>query len=401
MIKENKKRSSSHVYDYVIVGGGLSGLLIGAKLSSETDNVLILEAGEGFGGVNRPVETPTGQMDNGLRFVPDTKNARKALRFVEELIGQGISIKSSEHFPMTFEGGSLKEFVGFGSNPPEFYDELAYFINPKRMELGTPVYSWPQLLLEKYIGDFMPRSYVTKFVVTDDNVTQVIVNGAKTIAGHNFIYCGSMKSLAPLLPDEVMNPRAKNKLSKHLYWTGVGIEITHSTMITESSAIHVLNGTTQDEIGPCVGMFHPAQIGEDQALQTSQWLTFVDEETSEDSEVVGVALKKIKRQIKRAYPTALDGIKRERIVVTPACAGFVELKRNANQSLSGAKNLWIASGQVHNERNLVGTILQAEYVCAALGFGLALPVEAPQNEVTLNESEPKELGFDSPQALNS
>lgn len=389
------------MYDYVIVGGGLSGLLMGAKLSAETDNVLILEAGDSFGGVNRPVETPTGPLDNGFRFLPDTKNSRKALGFVAELIGQEIEANSVEHFPVTFEGGSLKEFVGFGNNPPEFYDELAYFINPKHLELGTPVYSWPQLLLEKYHGDFLPRSYVTKFVVSDDNVTQVIVNGSKTISGHNFIYCGPLKSLAPLLPDEVMNPRAKNKLSKSLYWTGVGLEITHSSVITDSKAVHVLNGTTQDEIGPCVGVFHPAQIGEDLALQTSQWLTFVDEETSEDSEVVGIALKKIKRQIKRAYPTALEGIKRERIVVTPACAGFIELKRNANQSLSGAKNLWIASGQVHNERNLVGAILQVQYVCSALGFGVSLPDETSHSIEDFVETEVSESNLEAHQPINS
>lgn len=389
MIKENKKRSASHVYDYVIIGGGLTGLLIGAKLSAETDNVLILEAGDGFGGVNRPVSAPTGTLDNGLRFVPDTKNARKALRFVEELTGQNILAKSEECFPVTFEGGALKEFVGFGNNPPEFYDELAYFIHPKRLQLLTPVYNWPQHLIEKYQGDYLPKSYVTKFVVNDEIATQVIVNGSKSINGQNFIYSGTMKNLAPLLPDEVMNARAKNKLSKNLYWTGVGLELTHSSVVTDSSAMHVLNGTTQDEIGPCVGMFQAPMIGEDMALQTSQWLTFVDEEASEDSEVVGVALKKIKRQIKRAYPTALENLKRERIVVTPACAGTVELKRNANQSLSGAKNLWIASHQIHAERNLVGAILQAEYACAALGFGLATPLESdlPQTEQVEHSSE--------------
>ena len=131
--------------------------------------------------------------------------------------------------------------------------------------------------------------------------------------------------------------------------------------------IHVLNGTTQDEFGPCVGAFQaPAEVNGEN-LQYSQWLTFVEDEEAEDTEIIGFALKKIKRQIKRAYPDALENLKFERILVVPSYAGHGDLKLSANQSLAGVENFWVGSSQVHVQKNLLGALLQAELITSSLG----------------------------------
>jgi hypothetical protein len=144
--------------------------------------------------------------------------------------------------------------------------------------------------------------------------------------------------------------------------------------------MHILNGTTEDEIGPCVGRFSPAVTEGEHTLQASQWMTFIEDEVTEDSEVVGAALKKIKRQIKRAYPEALESIKLERIVVAPQIAGDGELKLNGNQSLPGLNNLWVASGPVNAQKNLIGALAQANLVMAALGFDVTAPVVSTEAE---------------------
>ncbi|MNL37439.1 hypothetical protein D3C87_1595840 [compost metagenome] len=149
--------------------------------------------------------------------------------------------------------------------------------------------------------------------------------------------------------------------------------------------MHVLNGTTQDEIGPCVGKFMPAVEVEGEVLQASQWMTFIEQEVTEDSEVVGMTLKKIKRQIKRAYPDALDNIKLERIFVAPIIAGNGDLKLNANLTIPSLENLWISSATMNNQKNLVGSLLQSQMVLASLGFNTsAVSAEsfAPSEEVT-------------------
>jgi hypothetical protein len=157
------------------------------------------------------------------------------------------------------------------------------------------------------------------------------------------------------------------KLSKNQYWTAVGVDFLHSAKVSEINNIHVLNGTTSDEIGPCVGRFHSAEQVNDTFKQYSQWLTCVEDEEAEDTEIIGFALKKIKRQIKRAYPDALENLKFERILVVPSYAGHGDLKLSANQSLAGVENFWVGSSQVHVQKNLLGALLQAELITSSLG----------------------------------
>lgn len=359
---------AQHIYDYAIIGSGLTGLSIAAALSRETSNIALLDGADFAGGVNKQINFPTGPINNGLRFVPDSVLSEKAMKFLENLLATKIVADVSEEAPITYEAGGFKTFLGFGENPPAFYEELNYFTSSKRIDLAVEPHQWTQMLMQKFTGDFLPRSYVTKFHQEGDKVTSITINGSKTLHAHNFIFAGSVKDLAILLPEDAISVRARSKLGKNTYWTALCLDICHSKQVTESTAMHVLNGTTQDEIGPCAGKFMPAVEVEGQTLQASQWMTFIESEVTEDSEVVGMALKKIKRQIKRAYPEALDDVKLERIFVTPIIAGNGDIKLSANMTIPSLENLWISSATVNEQKNLVGALLQAEMTVASLGF---------------------------------
>nr|BFD64662.1 hypothetical protein BdHM001_33430 [Bdellovibrio sp. HM001] len=379
----------AHIYDYAIIGSGLTGLSIAAALSRETKNIALIEAADVPFGVNRKVNFPTGPMNNGLRFVPDSVSAEKAMRFLSNLINVEVVQDASEESPITYEGGNFKTFLGFGDTPPAFYEEFSYFTGAKRLNLAVEPFQWTQMLFEKFKGDFLPRSYVTKFHQEGERVTHVTINGSKTLHAQNFIFAGTVKDLALLLPEDAISIRARTKLAKNTYWTALCLDICHAKPVTDSTAMHVLNGTTQDEIGPCVGKFHaPVEI-EGETLQASQWMTFIEQEVTEDSEVVGMALKKIKRQIKRAYPEALDNLKLERIFVAPIIAGNGDIKLSANMTMPELENLWIASSTVNDQKNLIGSLLQAEMIVASLGFKVEAtedspaPVEEPMTEAVL------------------
>lgn len=375
-----QKRSQNHTYDYAIIGSGLSGLTVAAALSRFTDNIALVESGDAPGGMNRPIKFPTGITNNGLRFVPGTESAHKALGFLENLLGLKLMGETIERPPVTYASGSFKTFVGFGDNPPAFYEELNYFTANNTLTLNLEPYAWTQLLFERFKGDFFPRSYVTKFHSLMEHVTQITINGAKTLNAQNYIFCGSVKDLALLLPEDALSIRSRQKLSKSNYWTGLCLDLCHSHEVTDNPAMHVLNGTTDDEIGPCVGHFLPAVFEGEQKLQASQWMTFIEEEVTEDSEVVAASLKKIKRQIKRAYPEALESLKLERIVVAPQIAGNGELKLSGNQTLPGLQNLWIGSANMSSQKNLLGALSQAELVVASLGFQITPELPPPPPE---------------------
>lgn len=373
----------AHIYDYAIIGSGLTGLSIATALSRETKNIALIEGADVPFGANKKVHFPTGTINNGLRFIPDSVLAEKALGFLENVLNTKLITDVSEKAPVTYESGGFKTFLGFGDNPPPFYEELAYFTSSKHLDLALEPYQWTQLLFEKFEGEFLPRSYVTKIHQEGSTITHVTINGSKTLHARNFIFAGTVRDLGILLPEDAISVRARSKLLKNTYWTALCLDICHSKPVTDSTAVHVLNGTTQDEIGPCVGRFLPAiEIGSEK-LQVSQWMTFIEQEVTEDSEVVGMTLKKIKRQIKRAYSEALDGVKSERIFVAPYIAGNGDIKLNANFTIPNLENLWIASATVNEQKNLVGALLQAETVVASLGFKVEAAKVTTDNELSL------------------
>jgi hypothetical protein len=365
------KKSSQHIYDYAIIGSGLSGLCIANALSKVTSNLILIDGGDTFGGFNRSIQNPLGLVNNGLRFLPSSELAQKSLAFVEMLLLSSLNAQHSECPPISYEAGGLRPFVGFGENPPPFYEELNYFAASERLYPHLEPHEWTQLLFNNYSGDFSPRSFVTKFNGENGQISSVTINGQKKINALNWIYCGPVRSLAALLPEDALSAKAKLKLKKNQYWTAVCLDLLHSSKVTDSRAVHILNGTTQDDLGPCAGQFlttDQQQAQEDQPTpQYSQWMTFVDSEESENTEVIGAALKKIKRQIKRAYPEALENLQFERILVVPDFAGNGDIKLNANQSLPVYGNFWVGSGVVSKQKNILGSLSQAELICASLG----------------------------------
>ncbi|MBL7544718.1 MAG: NAD(P)-binding protein [Bdellovibrionaceae bacterium] len=357
---------SQRHYDYVIVGSGLPGLLLAASLSRFTDNIALLEAQDTFGGCHKKITNAMGSFENGLRFFPDTESSRSALNFAEAVMNLKIYDEPKESQSVFFEGGQFKPFLGFGDVHVDFYDELAYFLSSSELPLKFPVHEWPKRLMENFKGDFLPRSIVTRFQSEEGRVKSVLINGTKTLNGDQFIFCGTFKDLSVLLPTESLSARSKNKLNKTTYWTSICLDILHSAPFENTNAYHVLNGTTQDELGPCFGKLYPPT----ENMQFSQWISFVDDELSDDSEVTAHALKKMKRQIKRAYPTALDNPISERIFVYSNYAGDGVLKVNENQTIAGLDNLWIASPTINPGKNMVGAIKQAELVVSSLGFSI-------------------------------
>lgn len=364
-----------HIYDYIIIGSGLTGLTIAKKLSQETENILVLEAQEITGGGNHPAQINQVPINNGLRYFPATEFSAKALTFLEELVGTSLTGASIPNTIETYEASGFKKFVGFGEKPPEFYEQLSYFLSKEELVLAQEPHLWAQNLAQALDAQIQKKSIVTKFGFEGldsekPKLTHVIVNGSKTIYGLNFIFAGPVKDLVTLLPDDVLNIRAKAKLKKAKAWQGVCLDLYHST-VTEKSNLFLLNGTTDDELGPCVGRYLPASP--ESEGQISQWMSFIDSEDAEDTENIGLVLKKMKRQIKRAFPALVDTIKKERINVTPALSGS-DLKLNANATLPKVPNLWIASSQVNPYQNLVGSLMQAQLILSSLGFATNLDI---------------------------
>ena len=126
---------SSNKYDYAVIGSGITGLCIANAISRISNNVVLIEASDSFGGHNRTIESQVGPMNNGLRFLPDGDLSQKAIAFLEILLNANLSPESVENPILTYEAGGLKPFIGFGNSSPAFYDEISYFTSNHQLKL--------------------------------------------------------------------------------------------------------------------------------------------------------------------------------------------------------------------------------------------------------------------------
>lgn len=365
----NHTRKKDHVYDVVVVGAGLSGLIVASTLIREGFDVCVLDASDFAGGHSRLVYSPIGLIDNGIKFFPDIEASHIGLQGLNKLLSSPLEFGAIDNGPLTFQGGEFKPFVGFGKEAPDFHRELSYFLEPRRLELSKKL---GQIVAElaMNIGDrFFPESLVTQYHGSEGEIRSVMINGQKSIYGKEFVHATSPIYLAQLLGEDLLSVRSKQKIAKAEYWTLLGLDLFSNKRISDRMELHLLNGTTADEIGPCVGLFQEAYPDEKRAgsfIQCSQWMTFVSQESSEDPEFTGAILKKIKRQIKRAYPEALENLISERIIVAPAMEADLELKFDPKGNFYGIKNLWLAHGCASKETNIVGSINQSLLVGSQL-----------------------------------
>lgn len=360
------------IYDYIVIGSGLAGLAVATKISQETSNILLIESENALGGANKAASLKGISTDNGLRFISGAPLVKKAFQALEDLLGLKLIRTVKDNSIETYDAQGFKSFVGFGDHAPDFYSQISYFLNSKEIELTLPVHQITQLLAEKYQGETITRSFVTDITIEAGQVTQVTVNGSKHYAANNFIFAGNIRDLANLVSDDILSVRAKTKLKKENNWMAVCLDLVHEYSVEEQvilkENLFLLDGTTNDSIGPCVGRFMNPHKDDKGLKQLSQWVGFIDADTAEETENIAEVIKKMKRQIKRAFPEAFESIKAERLFVSSSLSAG-ELKMNSNGTLAKTQNLWIASGQVNTQVNIAGALLQAQLILASMGFG--------------------------------
>jgi hypothetical protein len=332
-------------YDFVIVGGGLSGCLMAKALGQQnTSKIALIEASGQLG-------PSSGEM----LFLPAGAATDRALDFIEGLTGHSLSRHNEELTPLTFEKGQLQPFIGFGEKVPPSIDELMPYLSSQRTEIEPALFD---LLQVQNTVDVFTKSQVTKLEVTEARVSAAVINGDHRLEARTFILCSSPSELLKILPPEALDAKIAQKLNRAKLWTSVSLNLIHKKVVTTEPAMHIFLG---GETSCCIGQFHSTAAG----LAASQWMSFVTGEDF-DEEQAGSALREMKRIIKRAYPTIFEDLLHERLVVRPNSHGTVALKFEEDFSVPGLDNLWLSSSLLRAEKNLVGSVLQVQRVASSI-----------------------------------
>lgn len=343
-------------YDSIVIGGGLSGLLVAHQLEETGRKVALIDAFDVLGGSSRSLKTLLGETDHGFPFLPSSNEADQSLEWLSSVLQNPIESTLLDAPPVTFDEGRFQPFVGFGEKATEAGREWEYYLRPKFYTLNSNPKDWVKTLAETFTGDVFLQSHITNMTVEDGFIVNITVNGTRQFSADQVVFAAHPQQLARLLPDSALTARTRQKMLKGPYFTAIYLDLIHKGQVTDNKAVHLLRGANEE---PCVGQFLATSELGGETVQHSKWMTLIPADLTEDAELAAHALKMIKRQIKRAYPTALDGQKYERISVSPASHGHLDIELE-NGQLPKLPNLWICSRFFGPERNTWANIVEAK-----------------------------------------
>jgi protoporphyrinogen oxidase len=376
------KSPKASEYDSIVIGGGLSGLLVAHQLEETGRKIALIDAFDVLGGSSRPLRSLLGEIDHGFPFFPSSNEADQSLEWLSSVLQKPIESKLLDAPPITFDNGRFQPFVGFGEQATEAGREWEYYLRPNFYQLNSQPKDWVKTLAQTFTGDVFLQSHITNMTVEDGFIVGMSVNGVKHFSADQVIFAAHPQMLASFLPDSALAARTRQKMLKGTYYTAIYLDLIHHGQVTDNPAMHLLRGANEE---PCIGQFYPPTELAGETVQASKWMTLIPADMTEDAELAATALKKIKRQIKRAYPQALDGQKYERISVAPASHGHLDIELENNQ-LPKLPNLWICSRFFGPERNSWANIVEAKTTVQATKAAEPIVEPSPNDRPTTLEA---------------
>lgn len=352
------------IYDAVIIGAGLGGLLVANHLEQQGWRVALIDEQDQPGGFCRGREINSALMEYGIKMVP-LKNWDPVL--FEEVVGCFVGNDGApepiQALPQIYEGGKWVPFLGFGANGPVFLDELDYYLTGEFISWTKGPAYWVQVLknsLKK--TEILNKSIVTQLLPEKDRVGSLLINGQKKLVAKEYIYCAPLARLPKIISADHGVPRWQQKIAKRSLWTSVSLGMVVNELISESRGIHLFKSNT-DRNEVFWGTFSPFHNdGSGAPFQITQWMTLLNGEETDLEEAVSSVIRKLRKMLVKAFPTLSKPIGFERILVAEESHGLMTMPQGEPICWPTLSNLWLATHNLSLQRNLIGVISQAKRV---------------------------------------
>lgn len=359
--------TGKNIFDFIIYGATLEGLLIGSYLHQKGFKTLVLEPSDKVGGFFSSAENDKATIPSIFTAPLSNENSIRLLDWLKSNLNLSdlnvnLKISQKELPPITFEKGHFEPFVGFGENAPPESEFLQDFLSAQRLEINPSANDWMKAIVTSGI-EIRYNSNLTAININDKKITDITINDKTTLKAENFIYTQNPIELVEFFGPESLNPTAVSqktisRLSKGTFWSTLQLSLAHEALVTDKEELHVLYGTQKNptvSIGKFVG-------------ETSQWISFISSEATDINEEGVQILKEMKRQIKRAYPEALTALTFDKIALWPNTHGYIDLKSKRFGQLEGIDNICICSNHLVEHTNpFMGALTAVQYTAELLG----------------------------------
>ncbi|MEE6249230.1 MAG: NAD(P)-binding protein [Bdellovibrionota bacterium] len=353
-------------YDIAVIGAGLNGLIITHSLAKAGKKVILVESADRLGGVFQEHNMKLGKLPD---FFSNQKYFSEAAenfsRWCSRLFGEETAFVKVNPSTKTFDSGKFKDFIGFGDKAPVFVDELTAYTNTEKLQMQTSFSSITQSYIQELEAlenvDILTNSILTAFHPLEGQIDLIEVNDGKKIEADEYVFTGSLFSLDSLSEEvEVLTKSQKQSLAKANSFTAVHLEFVHPGNELPIEEDFVLSAA-KEKSQACYGQFSLADNfsgAQAEAYQMSTWLSFVESNLTNDMETTGNLVREMKRQVKRAFPEAIDNAVFERVVVTPDshCTNKVKVK---DLKSTNFPNFYILSKELDESDGIMGRVKTA------------------------------------------
>lgn len=357
-----EKKTSQKQFDFVIYGATLEGLLTGYYLHQKGFKTLVLEASDKAGKFFSSIENSKTSIHSLFTAPLYDENTVRFFNWIKNHFAfDNLEISKKSLPPTTFEKGHFEPFVGFGENAPKEVDFLQDFLFADRLESSPLVNDWIKAIATSGL-EIRYNSNLTAVNVVDGKISDITINDKDSLIPENFIFAENPVDLIEFFENETtgaqfVNAKALARLSKGTFWSTLQLSLAHNAPVTDKEEIHVLYGTQKNPV---------VSIGRFQG-KTSQWISFISSDAQDINEEGVQTLKEMKRQIKRAYPEALDNLEFEKIALWPKTHGYIELKSKQFGQLEGIENIGICSNHLVEHTNpFIGSLAAVQYTVEML-----------------------------------
>ena len=324
-------------YDHVVVGLSLASLRWAQRLKAKGQTFCILA----------PITTSPSQCKwfakaNENIFVEPPmihafENFKEELEDLTWLSSLSSQFQTLPGPPLHYNQGQFKSFLGFGDRKIEGLDLFQALCTKNTHYLpGQPEALWKELSADLQDLIFFDQN-IYDMSFDEDRLDHLVINGKTPLRAKEFTFFDQFHWTLKKMAEADSSMAVKMRKLK--WFTSVNVTYLHTEENPKDRGEwghpYLLMGSKNI---PCQGVFTP--LGDRGFL--SRWQCFIPGELSEDSETTGMAVKEIKKQVKRAFPRLWQEAPAEHIALAPRQRANLDV---FSEKVSKFNNLNLVSSQ--------------------------------------------------------